>query len=151
MIDIRVGVIVIQDNKILLINHLRDGKRYWVLPGGKLRQVETLKECGEREVEEETSLKVKVSELLFTGETIWPDGEKHIVNFFFRGIPQSGEVKKPSWCFPDEKWDIPEFVPLEDLKKISLFPDIADAILEIASKKEISSRYLGNIWKENMD
>jgi ADP-ribose pyrophosphatase YjhB (NUDIX family) len=80
MIEVRVGVIVIQDNEVLLINHLRDGKRYWVLPGGKLRQVETLQECGEREVEEETSLRVKVTELLITGETLWPEGKKHIIN-----------------------------------------------------------------------
>lgn len=151
MIEVRVGVIVIQDNEVLLINHLRDGKRYWVLPGGKLRQVETLQECGEREVEEETSLRVKVTELLITGETLWPEGKKHIINFFFRGIPQSGEVRKPSWCFPDERSDIPQFVPLEEINKIVLFPDIADIILEIASGEEINGRFLGNMWESNIN
>lgn len=151
MIEVRVGVIVIHDNKLLLVNHFRNGKRYWVLPGGKLRQGEPLQECAEREVEEETSLKVKVTELLFTGETIWPEGKRHIINFFFRGVLQSGEIRKPSWSFPDERLDIPKFVPLEDIDKISLLPDISNIILEIATGKEINKSFLGNLWKRDVD
>lgn len=149
MIEIRVGVVVIEDNKILLVKHTRNSKSYWVLPGGKPRQIETLQECGKREVEEETSLIVEVTDLLFTGETYWPDGKRHIVNFFFRGIPQSGTVKKPRWSFPDEKMDVPVFVPLEELKTLKLYPDISDTLLDIASGKITNQLFLGDLWVEH--
>ena len=37
----RVSAIIINDGKILLIHRFRDGKEYWVLPGGGVEQSES--------------------------------------------------------------------------------------------------------------
>lgn len=58
--------LIIQDHKILLIEHTRlsDGLYYWVLPGGGIEAGETEGECVVREMKEETNLNVRVERLL---------------------------------------------------------------------------------------
>ncbi len=67
--------LIIQDHKILLIQHTRlsDGLSYWVLPGGGIEDGETEGECVIREMKEETNLDVSVEKLLID-EPAPPDG-----------------------------------------------------------------------------
>ena len=52
--------------EILLIKHQehKNGRAYWLLPGGGIEDSETEVQCAEREVREETNLEVKVACLL---------------------------------------------------------------------------------------
>ena len=62
----RAGAIIIQDNKILLIRRLVEGRgEYWVFPGGGVEKGETEEQTMAREVQEELSLTVTESKLLF--------------------------------------------------------------------------------------
>ncbi len=73
--NIRVRVIVVRDGKMLLFPPGSDGTGrdpYRGLPGGGLRPNESLYECGEREVMEETGLRVKVTEVAFLRECVVP-------------------------------------------------------------------------------
>jgi len=60
----RAGGIYIKDGKILLMHRIKeiDGKinEYYVIPGGKVEENETLKETTIREIEEEIGIKVKL-------------------------------------------------------------------------------------------
>lgn len=58
-----VGLVVLQDNKLLLA--YSNNKQAWYLPGGKLDDGETPVEALLREVEEELNLKMAAEELSF--------------------------------------------------------------------------------------
>jgi 8-oxo-dGTP diphosphatase len=86
-----VGVVLIEDDRILLIRRGREpGKGLWAVPGGKVEHGETLLEAAKREIAEETGLDVEVGDVLWVGEHISEHG--HIVLIDFAGSIQGGEL-----------------------------------------------------------
>ena len=84
---IRVGAVVARDRSLLLVCHQKPGRDpYWVLPGGRLEPGETIPECAEREVSEETGLSVRFSGLLYLSEFL-REG-RHTVDVTVRMIPE---------------------------------------------------------------
>jgi 8-oxo-dGTP diphosphatase len=80
---IRVGAVVERGGALLLVRHQKpDRDPYWVLPGGRLEPGETIPQCAEREVEEETGLSVRFSGVLYVGEFL-RDG-RHTVDVVAR-------------------------------------------------------------------
>src|SRR5262249_28516714 len=66
---------VIADNSLLLLRCLQnDGRAYWLLPGGGREPGEFERDCVEREVREETTLRVAVGEILDDVPADPPDG-----------------------------------------------------------------------------
>jgi len=61
---IRAGVVLIEDNKVALIERYRDGKHYFVFPGGGADNGETPEQAAIREMEEETGLRVTVKQMV---------------------------------------------------------------------------------------
>jgi mutator protein MutT len=57
---IRAGTVLIEDDKVSLIERFRDRKHYYVFPGGGVDEGETPQEAAVREMEEETGLHVTV-------------------------------------------------------------------------------------------
>jgi len=57
---IRAGAVLIEDDKVALIERYRDGKHYFVFPGGGVDEGETPEQAAIREMEEETGLRVTV-------------------------------------------------------------------------------------------
>ncbi len=66
---------IIHDDHILLIKHVEHstGRGYWVIPGGGIEAGETEEACVEREMGEETCLRVEVHSLLLD-EPDFPGG-----------------------------------------------------------------------------
>jgi len=85
-ISIRVAGILIRDNKILLIQHKKEKKKYWLVPGGNLEYSENIHTCLIREFKEELFLEILVQDFLFLVETISPDKERHILNLFYKVV-----------------------------------------------------------------
>ena len=71
---VAVGALVVHQNKVLLI--LRGeapAKGMWAVPGGSVNLGETLQAAAEREVLEETGLKIKAGEVIYSFEKIQHD------------------------------------------------------------------------------
>src|SRR5215217_5043650 len=69
--NVRTRVIITQARKLLLLEPYKPGAG-WQLPGGGLEINESLAECGEREVFEETGIAVKVTNVAFLLEWVVP-------------------------------------------------------------------------------
>jgi len=84
---IRVAAVVARDGALLLVRHQKpDWDPYWVLPGGRLEPGETIPECAERELSEETGLSARFSGLLYVGEFL-REG-RHTVDITVRMAPE---------------------------------------------------------------
>lgn len=140
----RISVVVLnREDEILLVRHKKGNKSYWVLPGGRLEYGETFAECAVREVKEETGLEVQVERFLFLSEAIAPDRSRHIVNIFIKAKVIGGTMQlgnEPVLVGVD-------FIALEELRKLTLFPPVSDEIIEcLAHGPHDGIKYLGNLW-----
>jgi 8-oxo-dGTP diphosphatase len=96
-----VGAVVLRARQVLLVRRASDPLRgQWSLPGGMLELGETLRKAVEREVLEETGLRVRVDEVLDVFDSIVPDAEGrtqfHYVLIDFLCDVQSGEPRSGS-------------------------------------------------------
>jgi 8-oxo-dGTP diphosphatase len=86
---IRVAAVVARDGALLLVRHQKpDRDPYWVLPGGRLEPGETIPECAEREISEETGLSARFAGLLYVSEFL-REG-RHTVDITVRMAPEGG-------------------------------------------------------------
>ncbi len=84
-IEIRIEAVLFNsEGNLLLVEHEKNKKSYWVLPGGHLRPLEKVEKCLQRELEEELSLKnLKVGDLCFADEYINKSKKRHIIKLGF--------------------------------------------------------------------
>jgi len=87
---VRVGVILIRDNKILLVR--QNNKPFWVFPGGTLEVEEGLEDCAIREIKEEINLHIRIQKELYLADFLRaPDPKsadrnpKHTIDVFMLG------------------------------------------------------------------
>ncbi len=91
-IRIRVAGLYVEDGKLLLVK-LRSpisGEDIWIPPGGGVNYKEPLKSALVREFFEESNLKIKVQEVVYTNELI--EGDFHVIEFYFKVVKLSGEI-----------------------------------------------------------
>src|SRR3712207_3137735 len=87
---VRVGAVVEREGTLLLVRHHKpDRTPYWVLPGGRLEPEETIPECAEREVAEETGLSARFSGVLYVSEFL-REG-RHTVDVIARMEAEEGQ------------------------------------------------------------
>ncbi|MDD5639425.1 MAG: NUDIX hydrolase [Candidatus Pacebacteria bacterium] len=125
-----VGVIVIKDGKVLLGKRKgAHGEGSWAFPGGHLEFGESLEDCANREVAEETGIKIEnIRKFSYTNDFFSVEN-KHYITCFVIADYESGEVEilEPDKC---ERWGWfewdhlpePRFVPLQNLLKEGINP-----------------------------
>jgi len=141
-IRIRVAALVVKENRILLADHMKGGRRYSLLPGGGLEYGETLEEALVRELEEEAGLEIRVGDLLWTLDSIPPDRHRHVLNLVFEAQALSENLTQVKesvlqgvrWC------------PLQDFPRLTLYPDMKREILDYLEKGRVERRNLGSRW-----
>lgn len=140
---IRAAVAVVHEGRLLLVQHTKKDKSYWLLPGGGLEWGESLREAACREVQEETGLSVTAGDVLFVSETLAPDDSKHVVHLVFSGRLTGGNI-----VLPDEKRiTAVDWFPLPEVPSLTLHPPIQAALAKINSVPSLKeSVFLGNLW-----
>ena len=82
--------IILNGDKVLLMFRRKNGNEYYVFPGGHMRKGETPQETAEREIEEETTIKVRNLELVFEFRN-YIRKDKEQIDYYFVGEWKSGE------------------------------------------------------------
>src|SRR5579859_6027483 len=82
-IRIRVAGILVKDGQILVVRHEKQGRVYWLLPGGGVEFSETAEEALVREFKEEVGLDIEVGKLVFVHDSIPPDRHRQVLNLYF--------------------------------------------------------------------
>jgi len=120
----RAVAIIIKDNKVALVHRKKEGRDYWVFPGGGVEEGETPEEAVVREVQEELSLTGKVERLLFSVES-YPGGDKDPYflcsvddNKIELGGPEKDRHSKQNWYSP-------QWVEFEKVRNLNLLPEKA--------------------------
>lgn len=93
------AAIIIQNNKILLVENIKHNTIRMEPPGGKLELNETLEECVIREVKEELDITITPYSLFGEYETDSPEGKFKVTMYFARiteGEPRIMEPEKIS-------------------------------------------------------
>ena len=144
-IRIRVAAVLIQDGRLLLIQHQKDGKKYWLLPGGGVIFGEDLKSALKRELKEELGIDISVNDLVYSSDSISENSERHIVNLYFECVYSSGEFKLAE----EERLVNYGFFGISDLDKMKIIPPIKKEIIEYMQNTDKNKdTYLGSRWDE---
>ena len=141
--NFRVSVIIVNEKKeILLVQHKKANRFYWVLPGGRIEYGESFEQCAVRELKEETNLDTKFGKVVFLSEAIAPDRSRHIINIYATSEVIGGELK-----LGDEPMlaDV-AYKPIQELETITLYPPVADKIIRAYNEGFKNLEYLGNLW-----
>lgn len=101
---------------------------FWSLPGGKVEEGETIMEAVEREVKEETGLKVKSTRLLYIAERFLEN--KHVINVFLECKYISGKPSQNLKLTDSEsnKLHTVKFIPINELTKFGFSKKFVDRI-----------------------
>lgn len=141
--NFRVSLIILNDKQeILLIQHKKGNRYYWVLPGGRIEYGEDFAACAVREIKEEANLDIKFGKVVFLSEAIAPDRSRHIINIYATAEVLGGELKLGN---EPVLVDV-AYKPILELNKITLYPPVADEIIEAYNEGFQNMQYLGNLW-----
>ena len=139
---IRVALCLTDGDRMLLVQHEKGGRWYWLVPGGGLEHGETLAACAAREVFEETGYQAEVGPLQILCEAIEPEG-RHIVNLVFAGRVVGGSLEVGhDAALRDAAWH-----SRESIARLTMYPPIARELIECWDEGFSGpARILGNRW-----
>ena len=116
-----VGAVVIHEGSLLLVKRGREpGKGLWAVPGGKVEWGETIAATAQREVFEETGVRVAPGPVVWVGESIGPDHHFVLVDVtasYVAGVPQ-----------PNDDADEARWVPLSEVRSMPLTPTMYELL-----------------------
>ncbi len=142
-IRIRVAGLILENDKILLIAHKKNGEIYWLLPGGGVDYGESLIEALEREFQEELNIKIKTQSVALISDSIDPSGDRHVLNICFYCSIDDGELRLGI----DERLHDFDFFSRDEISGLIIHPPINDSLINILERNE-DCLYVGKLWSE---
>ncbi|MBN8194408.1 NUDIX domain-containing protein [Bacillus sp. NTK074B] len=115
----RVGIILIEDDKVALIKRIRDHSIYYVIPGGGMEKGETEIQTAIREAEEELGINVSDLKFAFTFGQI--DTHSYYFVGKYNGLFGSGKGEEYG-TFRNRGNYIPCWISIGELSGMDLFP-----------------------------
>ncbi len=139
---IRVAGLLRVNNSVLMVEHIKNGKTYWLLPGGGVNIGEEVKTALQRELKEELNLKCGVNDLLFVVESLSARGD-HIIQPTYRIEAENiNEIE----LGVDKRVAAFDFFDQNKMASIVIYPDIKDELREYLNNEKISKKYFIKKW-----
>lgn len=146
---IRVAAALVEDGRLLLVEHCKDQHRYWLLPGGGLEWGEGVKDAARRELLEETGIEAEIGHLVLASETVAPDSSRHLLHLVFSARRLSHSTHSPTSPEEERITDV-RWIPLEDVADLIFHPPIGETLAKLGSEglsfRSQDSIFLGNLW-----
>jgi len=136
----RGSVVIIENDKVLLIRRIMDGSIYYVFPGGGIENGETPENGAKREALEELGVEVKVNECI-------SEVEFKGTQYFFLSVIISGSIGTGQGEeYTDENRNkgtyLPMWIDIESLSSIDVRPN--EVALKVQSLLKTPSQIQGN-------
>ena len=139
---VRVALLHEKGGKILLIQQTKNGRKYWLLPGGGVNYGETIADALNREMHEELNVSMeKTGPLVWVNDSVAPDGSRHIINLFFEG-DICGE---PELTGEPNITDFAYFCA-QELETLEIHPPLNEALIQWLNGNRSDNPYLGALW-----
>lgn len=121
--SIGVGGVVIHDNKVLLVRRIRgEDTGEWAIPGGFVEKKEKIEDAIVREVEEETSIKVKVKGLIAVRNRLYKDENSVYFIFLLNSTTEKTVVEK-------SEVDKAKFFTLTEIQKLRCLQALSETVV----------------------
>ena len=130
----RSGIILVEENKLALIERHRAGKHYFAFPGGGIDEGESPEQAAVREAEDElgiiVEIKQKVAEVLFKGNNQYYFLAQKLSGEFGTGTGEEyGEYNPIHGTYH------PLFMPLSDVPNSNVLPrELAELVVRSAKE-----------------
>lgn len=117
--------LIIKDDKLLLVKHRdEEGNQFWTAPGGGVEGGESVQECIEREVREETGLKVLAKQLVAVRQFRQSSIDRNSIELFFlcehlEASPFMNRTESEIYFM-----EPPQFIDFHALKDMHVLPPI---------------------------
>lgn len=121
--QVAVGAVVFKDNRVLLVQRKNEpASGQWAIPGGRVNYGETLKAAAEREVLEETGLRIEAGKTIFIFE--------YIKSFHYIIIDLEAQFISGEPVAADDALDV-RWVSSRELKQLHVTPSTLQLLKEI--------------------
>jgi len=128
-VRVRSAAVVVRNQSLLVIDRVKDGRHYCVLPGGGVEEGESLRRACERELLEETGLTGRVGDLLDVPVATDVPAVYFTVQVQSAAVALGGpELERASAANRYE----PRWVDLNTIPQIPLVPDGARSAVQLA-------------------
>lgn len=119
-----VGAIVIKDGKVLMIKRAAPpNQNLWAIPGGMLELGETLQQGAEREIFEETGIRIRAGKPIYTFDFLQRDPDcrlhYHYVIVDMEATYLAGDIRAADDAL-DARWIEPEECRILPVSKMTL-------------------------------
>lgn len=117
----RSSVVIIENQKVVLIQKIRDGSIYYVFPGGGIENGETPEAGAKREALEELGVEVKVKECI--SEVEFNGTQYFFLSEIISGTLGTGQGEEYTDKNRDRGTYLPMWVDIESLSSIDVRPN----------------------------
>jgi ADP-ribose pyrophosphatase YjhB (NUDIX family) len=136
---VRVRALIWHDGLLLVRRESRMGREHTALPGGRVKDNETLAAALTREVTEETGIEARVGRLIYVAEVVFSVKAQHL-ELVFQAEPLA----------PIDPQTV-DLITVEQAKAAPLMPPIASEIERDQKRGWVDApRWLGNLWDSRL-
>lgn len=139
---IRPAVVIVENNKVMLMRYSYSGKDVYQFPGGNTEEVETLEETLARELMEELNLPISVGKLIISAQVVNSKKQQATLHCLFEGVILN--LVKPAINAEETSALEVVWIDINELGKLNLYPSVGVKLKEVIHSNA-SSQYLGLI------
>ena len=142
-VRVRVSGLAVRDGALLAVIHEKDGRRYYMLPGGGAELGERLCACLERELREELGVTARAGDVLMACDTIAPDASRHILHLVL-AMQVEGDARATG---EDARVVGAAWLTRADLERVTFYPDITDWLKGALERPPAGAPVLAPAWR----